>query len=71
MLSTLHTNSAWGCVTRLVDMGIHPYLLSETLIACVAQCLVRTLCQYNDLFGHKINIFRLLKKRRNMSVLIV
>lgn len=46
LLSTLHTNSAWGCVTRLVDMGIHPYLLSETLIACVAQRLVRTLCPY-------------------------
>lgn len=46
LLSTLHTNSAWGCITRLVDMGIHPYLLSETLIACVAQRLVRTLCPH-------------------------
>lgn len=46
LLSTLHTNSAWGCITRLVDMGIHPYLLSETLIACVAQRLVRVLCPH-------------------------
>ena len=46
LLSTLHTNSAWGCITRLVDMGIHPYLLSETLIACVAQRLVRVLCPF-------------------------
>ncbi len=46
LLSTLHTNSAWGCITRLVDMGVHPYLLSETLIACVAQRLVRTLCPH-------------------------
>lgn len=46
LLSTLHTNSAWGCITRLVDMGVHPYLLSETLIACVAQRLVRILCPY-------------------------
>lgn len=44
LLSTLHTNSAWGCITRLTDMGIHPYVLSETLIACVAQRLVRVLC---------------------------
>ena len=46
VLSTLHTNSAWGCITRMTDMGIHPYLLSETLIACVAQRLVRTLCPH-------------------------
>ncbi|MCM1177251.1 MAG: GspE/PulE family protein [Clostridium sp.] len=46
LLSTLHTNSAWGCISRLVDMGIHPYLLSETLVACVAQRLVRLLCPH-------------------------
>lgn len=46
LLSTLHTNSAWGCITRLTDMGIHPYLLSETLEACVAQRLVRLLCPH-------------------------
>ena len=46
LLSTLHTNSAWGCITRMTDMGIHPYLLSETLVACIAQRLVRTLCPH-------------------------
>lgn len=46
VLSTLHTNSAWGCITRMTDMGIHPYLLSETLVACVAQRLVRMLCPH-------------------------
>lgn len=46
LLSTLHTNSAWGCITRLTDMGVHPYLLSETLIACAAQRLVRLLCPH-------------------------
>lgn len=46
VLSTLHTNSAWGCITRMADMGIHSYLLSETLVACVAQRLVRTLCPH-------------------------
>lgn len=44
VLSTLHTNSAWGCVARMIDMGVHPYMLSETLAACVAQRLVRRLC---------------------------
>lgn len=46
VLSTLHTNSAWGCVARMIDMGVHPYMLSETLAACVAQRLVRRLCPY-------------------------
>lgn len=44
LLSTIHTNSAWGSVTRLTDMGVQPYLISDTLIACVAQRLVRILC---------------------------
>lgn len=46
LLSTIHTNSAWGSVSRLTDMGIHPYLLSDTLILCVAQRLVRLLCPH-------------------------
>ena len=46
LLSTLHTNSAWGCITRLTNMGVHPYLISETLIACIAQRLVRLLCPH-------------------------
>lgn len=44
VLSTLHTNSAIGAITRLHDMGIEPFLLSTSLIAVVAQRLVRTLC---------------------------
>src|SRR5574343_639419 len=44
VLSTLHTNSAVGAVTRLVDMGIEPFLLSSSLIGVVAQRLVRVLC---------------------------
>lgn len=44
LLSTIHTNSAWGSVTRLIDMGTQPYLISDTLVACVAQRLVRRLC---------------------------
>ncbi len=46
VLSTLHTNTAIGAVTRLKDMGIEPFLLSSSLIGVVAQRLVRTLCQH-------------------------
>ncbi len=44
VLSTLHTNSAVGAVTRLRDMGVEPFLLSSTLIGVLAQRLVRKLC---------------------------
>jgi type IV pilus assembly protein PilB len=46
VLSTIHTNSAWGTVSRLADMGIPPYLLSSTLNLSVAQRLIRTLCPH-------------------------
>lgn len=44
VLSTLHTNDAPSAITRLVDMGIEPYLLSSTIIGVVAQRLVRKIC---------------------------
>lgn len=44
VLSTLHTNSAVGAVTRLRDMGVEPFLLSSSLIGVLAQRLVRVLC---------------------------
>ncbi len=44
VLSSLHTNSAAGVITRLVDMGIEPFLVAATLRLCVAQRLVRRLC---------------------------
>ena len=44
VLSTLHTNTAVGAVTRLRDMGVEPFLLSSSLIGVVAQRLVRILC---------------------------
>ena len=46
VLSTLHTNTAVGAITRLQDMGIEPFLLSSSLIAVMAQRLVRTLCPH-------------------------
>ncbi|OSM05334.1 putative general secretory pathway protein E [Magnetofaba australis IT-1] len=45
VLSTLHTNSAIGAVTRLRDMGVEGYLLSSSLVAVLAQRLVRVLCE--------------------------
>jgi len=45
VLSTLHTNTAIGALTRLQDMGIEPFLLSSSLIGVMAQRLVRLLCE--------------------------
>jgi type IV pilus assembly protein PilB len=45
VLSTLHTNDAPGAVTRLIDMGVEPFLISSTLMAVLAQRLVRTICK--------------------------
>jgi type IV pilus assembly protein PilB len=45
VLSTLHTNDAPGAVTRLIDMGVEPFLISSTLMAVLAQRLVRTVCK--------------------------
>ncbi len=45
VLSTLHTNDAPGAVTRLVDMGVEPFLISSTLMAVLGQRLVRTICK--------------------------
>jgi general secretion pathway protein E len=46
VLSTLHTNDAPSALTRLVDMGIEPYLLSSSVIGVIAQRLVRTICPH-------------------------
>ena len=46
VLSTLHTNDAPSAVTRLLDLGVPPYLLSATVLGIMAQRLVRTLCPH-------------------------
>ena len=46
VLSTLHTNDAPSAATRIIDMGIQPFLLSASLSGVVAQRLVRSLCPY-------------------------
>jgi general secretion pathway protein E len=46
VLSTLHTNDAASAITRLIDLGIEPFLLSSTLLGVAAQRLVRTVCPH-------------------------
>ena len=45
VLSTLHTNDSAGAVTRMIDMGVEPFLISSTLMAVLAQRLVRVICK--------------------------
>ena len=44
VMSTLHTNTAAGAITRMEDMGVEPFLLSSSLLGVLSQRLVRTLC---------------------------
>ncbi|MCH7589762.1 type II secretion system ATPase GspE [PVC group bacterium] len=46
VLSTLHTNDAASSLARLIDMGVEPFLVASSLIACAAQRLVRRLCSH-------------------------
>ena len=46
VLSTLHTNDAPSAITRLLDLGVPPYLLQSTMLGVMAQRLVRTLCPH-------------------------
>jgi len=69
VLSTIHTNSAWATVSRLVDMGIPAFLIASTLNVSVAQRLVRKLCNTckqevpvsKDLFPENFSIPKTLK----------
>lgn len=46
VISTLHTNDAPSAITRLIEIGIEPYLLNATMLGVMAQRLVRTLCKF-------------------------
>lgn len=46
VFSTLHTNDSAGAITRLIDMGVEPFLVSSSLEAVIAQRLVRVLCEF-------------------------
>ncbi|CAN5882671.1 GspE/PulE family protein [soil metagenome] len=69
VLSTIHTNSAWGTISRLADMGVPPFLVAGTLNTSVAQRLLRLLCQHcrreesfsADLFPRSYKAPRVLK----------
>lgn len=64
VLSTVHTNSAWATVSRLIDMGIPAFLIASTLNVSVAQRLVRKLCSHckteqpiaNDMFPENFKV---------------
>lgn len=64
VLSTIHTNSAWATISRLIDMGIPPFLIASTLNVSIAQRLVRKLCNSckqeaslsKDIFPESFNI---------------
>ena len=71
VLATLHTNSAAGAVTRLVDMGIEPYLLASTLSGVLAQRLVRKLDPANDqAFRGRTGIYELLTVDESIRQLV-
>lgn len=46
VFSTIHTNNSVATISRLVDMGVEPFLISSTIIMVIAQRLVRTICQF-------------------------
>ena len=46
VLSTVHTNDAAGAITRFIDMGVEPFLVSSVMLVCIAQRLVRKVCPY-------------------------
>jgi type IV pilus assembly protein PilB len=68
VLSTLHTNDAPGAVTRLIDLGVAPYLVSASLIAVLAQRLVRKVCpNCKQEYEPHISIQRAVEKWLNAS----
>ena len=62
VLSTLHTNSAVAALTRLIDMGVEPFLISSSLSGVVAQRLIRRVCRdcgrYEEPNSREIDIFK-------------
>ena len=74
VLATLHTNDACGAVTRLIDMGIEPFLISSSLIVSSAQRLCRRICpkckKPDNISQHtleKIGVYDLIKKKSNVN----
>ncbi len=80
VFSTLHTNDACGAVTRLIDMGVEPFLISSSVIGIVAQRLVRILCHeckskgcaecFNTGYKGRTGIYELLVPDEEIRVLM-
>ena len=69
VLSTIHTNDAVGAITRLVDMGVEPYLLARSVKMVIAQRLVRKISDEQKLSG-RIGIFEMIKIDNDIKKLI-
>jgi len=69
VLSTIHTNDSVGAITRLIDMGVEPYLLASTLKMVIAQRLVRRLDENNQ-FSGRVGIFEMIKIDAEIKKLI-
>ena len=69
VLSTIHTNDAVGAITRLVDMGVEPYLLASSVKMVIAQILVRKIDDEQKLSG-RIGIFEMIKIDNDIKKLI-
>ena len=69
VLSTIHTNDSVGAITRLIDMGVEPYLLASTLKMVIAQRLVRRLDKNNQ-FSGRVGIFEMIKIDAEIKKLI-
>ena len=81
VFSTLHTNDAPSAITRLIDMGVEPFLISSTVIGCMAQRLCRTICPeckgkgcdgcYQTGLKGRLGIFELMVVSENIQNLIL
>ena len=69
VLSTIHTNDSVGAITRLIDMGVEPYLLASTLKMVIAQRLVRRLDENNQ-FSGRVGVFEMIKIDAEIKKLI-
>ncbi|MBL7130270.1 MAG: Flp pilus assembly complex ATPase component TadA [Candidatus Omnitrophica bacterium] len=75
VLSTLHTNDACGAITRLIDMGVEPFLVSSSLVVASAQRLCRRICprckkpdKISKETLEKIGIYDLVQKTKNAKI---
>ena len=72
VLSTLHTNTAIGAVTRLVDMGVEPFLIASSLMGVLAQRLVRELCpdckKPYQASGKELSLLNIKKTRKKVTL---